>query len=503
MRLSWPPIPDRFALAAPLAAVLIVAACSRSDSDATPATTPPPAPPPAATVTTTDDSQSETTAPDPDQPAATPTDDPPTSPDEESTETPSDDPPPSSDVTAETDQALDDARLDLLIEITDPLDLALLQRIGQTAGDRRGLPLLADVPAFLIRRSDIDEFLLSFLDEDDRREADFIETTYRLLGIFGADTEYLSLIEDLYTGLVLGFYDFDLESFVIVSSDDGIASRDIDTITHEYVHALQDQHFDLRETFESFGSNSDQTLAYQFVIEGDARLAEQLLSDIEAEVAGQLPPASDRLPGTGGRIPILLQAIFLAPYREGVSAINTIVNETDLGAINTLLAQPPLSTEQLLHLEKLATGERPIPVPDPDAQPSLGAGWSLIHHDTLGEFFLRLLIDEELSGSDANAAAAGWGGDRIATYRSDTGETLLTWNLRWDNADEGAEFLDAMFAWLDRRSDGAATDTANGAARFWASDDRSYWIQGDGDSAWITIGTRADDVFRVAIAHTG
>jgi hypothetical protein len=453
-------------------------------------------------------------------PAANSTDAPPTSATEEpgpgenaSSNDESDDPPanesPSStdatnNVTAtETDDPLNDLRLDLLIEITDPQDLALLQRIGQVAGERRGLPLLADVPAFLIRRTDLADFLLSFLDEDDRREADFIQTTYRLLGIFDADTEYLSLIENLYTGLVLGFYDFDLEAFVIVSSDNNIASRDIDTITHEFVHALQDQHFDLQSTFDSFGANSDRTLAFQFVVEGDARLSEQLLNDIEAEVSGQLPPASDRLPGAGGRIPTLLQEIFIAPYREGVSAVTAILNGADFEAIDALLAQPPQSTEQLLHLGKLAAAEPPISVADPDAGPHLGSGWSLIQTDTLGEFFLRLLIDEELSGREASDAAAGWGGDRIATYRSDSGDELLTWNLRWDTADEGNEFLDAMFNWLDRRSGGAATVTANGAARLWTSRDFTYLIQGNGDAVWITIGTRADDVFRVATALAG
>ena len=502
MPLTFSPIRRRVALAAPLVAMLILAACNGSENDPTPSTTPPPSPPPATSTASSDDTPPTPIPPDPDPPARPPTDDSPSTPSDEPGTTASDDPPPNADDPVVTEPPLDDARLDLLIAITDPQDLALLQHIGETAGERRGLPLLTDVPAFLIRRGDIDEFLL-FFDDDDRQEADFIQTTYRLLGILNEDTEYLALIEDLYTGLVLGFYDFDLASFVIVSADDGIAGRDIDTITHEFVHALQDQHFNLRETFESFGSNSDRTLAYQFVVEGDARLSEQLLSDIESEVASQLPRASDRLPGAGGRIPVLLERIFIAPYLEGVAAIKSIIRSADLSAIDTLLGDPPQSTEQLLHLEKLSNGELPITVSDPDAAPFLGSDWTLIQHNTLGEFFLRLLVDEELSSGQANAAAAGWGGDRIATYRSTTGDELLTWHLRWDSADEGEEFLDAMFTWLDRRSDGDATDTANATARLWVTNERSYWIQGDGDSVWITIGTRADDVFRVATALAG
>jgi hypothetical protein len=501
MRLALPAAYRRLVLASALAATLLLVACNGGDRDAI--STPPAPASPSPTTNDAPDTPAENASPVPDPQSATPTDDLSALSGEDTDPTNSDDPTPTVDEANDTDGPPASARLDLLIELTDPQDVDLLRRIGETVGQRRGLPLLEDVTAYLIRRDDIADFFDSFLEDDDRREADFIQTTYHLLGVFDADTKYLALLEDLYVGLVLGFYDFDLGAFVIVSSDDHITRRDIDTITHEFVHALQDQHFDLQATFDSFGSNSDQSLAYRFVIEGDARLAEQLLADLEAEVAGQLPLASDRLPGTSDRIPNLLQEIFNAPYREGVSAINTILNQADLDTINALLDTPPQSTEQLLHLDKLAVRELPITVSDPDVDILLGDGWSLIQRDTMGEFFVRLLIDEELSGRDAIDGAAGWGGDRLATYRSDAGDSLLVWNLHWDNAGEGDEFLAAMFTWLNRRSDGAATESADGAARTWTDDGRTYWIQGDGATTWITIGSDANVVLRVATALAG
>ena len=92
--------------------------------------------------------------------------------------------------------------------------------------ERRGLSLLRDVPVSLIRRSDLGEYLLATLDESDRAELGFDESVFRLLGLLGPNDSLPDLFRDLYVGLVLGFYDPEDETFVIVSSNDHIAVRE-------------------------------------------------------------------------------------------------------------------------------------------------------------------------------------------------------------------------------------------------------------------------------------
>jgi len=48
------------------------------------------------------------------------------------------------------------------------------------------------------------------------------------------------------------------------------------TFAHEFVHALQDQQYDLARLRGRPSVNADQSLAVQAVIEGDAILAQQL-----------------------------------------------------------------------------------------------------------------------------------------------------------------------------------------------------------------------------------
>ncbi|MEE9277772.1 MAG: hypothetical protein V3V06_05130 [Dehalococcoidia bacterium] len=389
-------------------------------------------------------------------------------------------------------------RRDLLIELTDPAQVDLLREIGETVAERRGLPLQRDVPAYLIRRSDLAAYFLSFYDAEDLAEADFVQTAYRLLGIIDDDLEIISLLQELYVGLVLGFYDPDVDVFIIVSSNEGIASRDIETITHEFVHVLQDQHFDLGATFDDLSHNSDAALAYRFVVEGDARLSEALFKDLEARIAAQLEGAQDRLPGVGGTIPFVMERVFTAPYREGVIAIAALLAEGGIELINDLLAEPPDSTEQLLHLERLAAREPPLPVDDPDFGVALGVTWKSLRTDTLGEFFVRVLLDDELSADAAKAGADGWGGDRVAVYRSTAGEELLAWHLRWDSVDEGTEFFDTFAAWLDRRSGGESQSDDENLRLTWSSEERTYWVQGRAGETWILVGTEAAAVSRAS-----
>ena len=388
-------------------------------------------------------------------------------------------------------------RTDLLAPIEAAGDTALLRTIGVTVAERRGLPLLRDVPAFLINRDDLPVFFRSFYDDEELADAAFVEAVLRLLGVIRDETGYVPLLQELFVGLVLGFYDFDLQAFVIISSNDGIARRDIATIVHEYVHALQDQHFDLGGAFEATNSNSDAALALRFVVEGDARFAEGLFGDLIAEAAGSLPDARDRLPGLRQPVPTALQEIFNAPYQDGLAAVTRVQSVDGLRGIDALLRNPPPSTEQLLHPDKLASGEPPLSVPDPDLDAALGPAWNIDGADTLGEFFLRVLLREEIGVTEAARAAAGWGGDRLSLYRTAQGDLLLGWRLQWDDSGEGAEFIDLYADWLERRSEGDMITRPDGSLA-WVYEGGAIHAAHRGAETWIVVSTDAAAAARVA-----
>ena len=397
-----------------------------------------------------------------------------------------------------------DRSLDLLIELRDEADLAVARRIGETVAARRGLPLLEAVPVFLLRREDVGAFFFDDPDAEDVAKTEFVERLLALLGVIGREVSLNDLFRDLFEGLVLGFYDSDLRAFVVISANDHIAGGDVSTMTHEYVHALQDQHFAISDYFEEHEDNGDRILAARFVVEGDARLSEALFRDVESELAAQLEQRQDRLPGLNGRAPGLLQVIFSAPYLNGVHAIQAVLAREGQAGVDALLAALPPSTEQLLHPQKLALGEAPLAVEAPEVGEALGEGWSVLGTTTWGEFQLRTMLAGGVVGGAAREAAAGWGGDRLRLYQSEEGDGgLLAWRLDWDDADEAAEFFRVLSDWIRGHTGAAVQRAGDGGDVRALGEELSAWGRIAGATTWVVIGEEAGAVERAARALGG
>ena len=105
------------------------------------------------------------------------------------------------------------------------------------------------------------EVAVEFLDRDELRarlearaaeEMDPVETEaigqmLKLLGLLPADVDLLQTMFDLQEEQILGFYDPAEDAFYLVdtASDEPLDALDQATFVHEYVHALQDQYYDL------------------------------------------------------------------------------------------------------------------------------------------------------------------------------------------------------------------------------------------------------------------
>ncbi|MCP4426960.1 MAG: hypothetical protein GY803_20920, partial [Chloroflexi bacterium] len=73
---------------------------------------------------------------------------------------------------------------------------------------------------------------------------------------------------------------------------------------------------------------------------------------------------------------------------------------------------------------------------------TLGAGWRLLDEDTLGEFYLRQYLGQQLDADSAVAAAEGWGGDRYAVYENEAdGALVMALRLVWDTPEDWGEFM--------------------------------------------------------------
>jgi hypothetical protein len=132
------------------------------------------------------------------------------------------------------------------------------------------------------------------------------------------------------------------------------------------------------------------------------------------------------------------------PYLTGYTWVTQVWSSGGWEAVDAAYADPPASTEQVLHPAKYRSGERPVAVPDPGLANRLGAGWRDVESSTLGEAMLGIwLAALGLAQGDAQAAAAGWGGDRLTVALGPDGEWALALRIAWDAASEANEFDDA------------------------------------------------------------
>ncbi len=400
-----------------------------------------------------------------------------------------------------------DPRLAILIELTDPADVEVIDLIGATVAERRGLALLDEVPVYLLRRADIpayleaDEQVTAHEDAFDAGADDDVDQRiFALLGLIGDNVSLDDLFEDFFVGLGLGFYDFDLQGFVIISANDHVAGGDVATITHEFVHVLQDQHFAISDYFEAHRDNQDRILAARFVVEGDAVNAEHLFRDLERDLASRLEPRRDRAPGLSASVPPLLEAIFTAPYITGARVIARVLEAEGLAGVDALLTEFPPSTEQLLHPDKLAAGEPPLAVDDPDVSGLLGSAWEPVGSDTLGEFVLRTMLGPATGTDLATRAAAGWGGDRLTAYRGPADLSMLVWELRWDTATDAKEMMAGLQRWLPDRTGAPVEEVAPGTELRSQGNRVSGWVRRSGDSVFVVLGEDAAAVERVGLA---
>lgn len=284
---------------------------------------------------------------------------------------------------------------------------------------------------------------------------------YKLLGLLPDTMNLRAFLLKLLGEQVVGYYDPATKVLYVVSDTSaGRAAIAEVTIGHELVHALQDQYVPLDSLQKQHNDNDRQTAA-QAVMEGQATY-EQMATMLGGDVAVRMPGGWDRVREVirenqtampvFASAPMLLQESLLFPYLSGAEFVRRF-KEANKGKAPW---QPfPASTEQVLHYEKYAAGDKPLQV----ELPPLLAGTKVYEND-LGEFETRLFLFQGLQDlGTAARSAEGWGGDRYAVVNVGGG-AALTWVTVWDTPIDAGEFRDAAQRVAQRRSGVAGTGPA-------------------------------------------
>jgi hypothetical protein len=324
----------------------------------------------------------------------------------------------------------------------------------------RGLPPAQDVSYRVIdQETFLNELQALFREEYPAEYIAAEDDAYTRLGLLGPDDDLEKLILKIYDQQVLAFYDPETTTFSLIGPTKRIGAMESIVVAHEYGHALQDEAYDLEANRIKELDRSDAILAQQALIEGDATAVmydwaarELKLGDL-LRVSAQAMSQQDarRI----GRLPDILQRQLEFPYLDGFAFVNAVRGGGDWKAVDSVWEAQPVSTEQILHPE-LYPDELPVDIELPDIAAMMGEGWTTSYEQTLGEMQTHVWVADgnkarslfpALPAQLPNAeAAAGWGGDRLASLDGPDGAWAVVWQTDWDSKRDRNEFRKAARA---------------------------------------------------------
>jgi hypothetical protein len=364
--------------------------------------------------------------------------------------TPTDVPPPTASVQPSGSRASGDAEPSAAVESASPMDedelLATLSEIEAEVEALRGLPP-ADIgaPEILTRDQARDELEALFAADypPDERERD--NEVLRAFGLLTPEQDVAELQLELIGDSVLGFYDDTAQRMVVVS-DVGLDTEAKITYAHEYTHALQDAAFDLDSLDTEAVGEDDRSLARVTLLEGDATVTmlAWAFANLTPEELQEYALGAE-VPDTTG-IPAWMVDQLAFPYETGLLWAGALAGSPlapDFAAVDDAFASPPDSTEQVMDetLGAWLDREAPVTVAEPDVVAALGDGWSEVEATTVGQATIEIMVEYfGASGSEASAAADGWGGDRAVVATGPNGASALAWRLAWDTPEDAAQF---------------------------------------------------------------
>ncbi len=315
-----------------------------------------------------------------------------------------------------------------------------------------GLPFKREPLVLRRTRTQVRDYLVHKIDQDlPPAELAGLQSALRLFGLIPDTLELRPTLIDVLTEQVAGYYDPDSNALYIPEDVEPLQLRVV--VSHELVHALQDQYVRLDSIIEQRHAN-DRRSAAQAILEGQATV-----SQIPVLMPEQKPDtfplgwfwqqraamaAQQAQMKQFARAPLWLREGLIFPYLGGADFIVWFRHKY-FG--RSVLDAMPKSTEQILHPERYAAHDEPT-----ELTFASGEADTVEWEDNLGEYETRLLF-QQLLGNEAEAItlATGWDGDRYQVLGPK--HDALVWYTVWDDAAAATRFAGGLQrAWAKRRA---------------------------------------------------
>jgi hypothetical protein len=163
--------------------------------------------------------------------------------------------------------------------------------------------------------------------------------------------------------------------------------------------------------------------------------------------------------------------------------------------VDAAYADPPQSTEQILHPEKYLSRDEPQILALPPLSDTLGTGWHLVEAETLGEFQTNLYLAQQVDQATADLASQGWDGDQYALYVKDDA-TLLAFATVWDTLADREEFVSATTQYADARFAQPPSRSAE-SELWWEGPIQTAVLAWRANTVWLILGPDPEVVSQV------
>jgi hypothetical protein len=261
----------------------------------------------------------------------------------------------------------------------------------------------------LITRDQVNKFLKDRIQESVKpEELRAEELTLKKFGFVPQDFDLKATTIELLTEQTAAFYDFHRKKLYI--TDWAATSLRDAALVHELAHALADQNFPLEKFSRKVENDSEQSLARQAVVEGQASWLMRAVLEREIAKSGKTPDTAaqgDANSPVFDKAPLYFRETLMFPYDQGLLFQQAVFDRSGQDAFAQVFRRPPVSAQQIMHPETYFAGLQPARTEVPEVK-----GMKRLVEGPVGELDESIMLRQYCSEDEARDVSPHWRGGK-------------------------------------------------------------------------------------------